>query len=69
MEKNRIDGKIIKKYDAPKTPFQRLKESKCIKSSIIKKLETQFSNLNPFILQAQIKDKIIEILNLSTFSL
>ena len=68
LDKVRVNAKIIKKYDSPKTPFQRLKESGFIKASEIKKLDAQRKNLNPFLLQKQIKQKIAEILNLANFT-
>jgi len=66
VEKRRIDGKIHKKYDSPKTPFQRLKESGYIKKPEIKRLEAQYCVLDPFLLQYQIKNKILKILNLAS---
>ena len=65
ISKQRQGSKIKKKYDIPKTPFQRLFESKSIDEE--KKLELlRFSKkLNPFELQQNIKDKISQTLILS----
>jgi len=65
ISKERYGSKIKKKYDKPKTPFQRLFESKYITEE--KKLELLriFNKLNPFELQQNIKYKTGEILKLS----
>lgn len=62
--KDRVDSKIIKKYDSPKTPVQRLLSSKHIKSSTKKKVQKVFESLNPFDLQSSIKKQIKAILEL-----
>jgi hypothetical protein len=64
IEKKRVGSKIIKKYDKPKTPFQRLLESEYISVKTKKTLQTQFANLNPFELQKQMSLKIKTILNI-----
>lgn len=64
IEKKRVGSKIIKKYDKPKTPFQRLLESEYIPIKTKKKLQVQFANLNPFELQKQMSLKIKAILNI-----
>jgi hypothetical protein len=65
VSKERVGSKIKKKHDKPKTPFQRLFESKYIDED--KKLELLriFNKLNPFELQQNIKNKISQILKLS----
>jgi len=64
IEKKRVGSKIIKKYDKPKTPFQRLLESEYIPIKTKKNLQAQFTNLNPFELQKQMSLKIKTILNI-----
>lgn len=64
IEKKRVGSKIIKKYDKPKTPFQRLLESEYIPFKTKKNLQAQFVNLNPFELQKQMSLKIKTILNI-----
>lgn len=66
-EKSRIDGKTRKKYDLPKTPYQRLLESGKFTKYKMKKLETLFRKTNPYELQFRIKQKIKNILNLANF--
>lgn len=64
IQKERIGSKIIKKHDKPKTPFQRLMESKHIDTSTKLKLQQKFESLNPFELQKLMKMKIKNILNI-----
>jgi len=64
IEKQRIGSKIIKKYDKPKTPFQRVLESEYIPSKTKKRLQEQFLTLNPFELKNQMMLKIRAILNI-----
>jgi hypothetical protein len=64
ISKERIGSKTIKKYDQPKTPFQRLLESEMIRPKNKKILSALFNSLNPFILQQSIKEQIFNILNL-----
>jgi hypothetical protein len=45
-EKVRVDGKIHRKYDAPKTPYQRLRESDQISAVARKRLQAQYESLN-----------------------
>ena len=58
IEKHRKGSKITKKYDSPKTPLQRLLESKHIEDKMKIKLKQQYEKLNPFKLQKQMKRKI-----------
>jgi hypothetical protein len=64
IEKKRVGSKIIKKYDKPKTPFQRVLESEYIPSKTKKRLQEQFITLNPFELEKQMMLKIRVILNI-----
>ncbi len=51
VEKYRQGSKIIKKYDKPKTPFQRILESQYIPEKTKIRLQKFFNELNPFELQ------------------
>jgi hypothetical protein len=62
--KERVRSKIIKKYDKPKTPYQRLMESESIDQTTKNRLKEQFESLNPFELQKRMKSKINAIINL-----
>jgi hypothetical protein len=63
IHKQRIGSKIVKKYDNPKTPFERIIESDYIDQKIKSILKNQFESLNPFELQKNMKIKINHILN------
>jgi len=52
--KTKIKGRYIKKYDAPKTPYQRLMESPFVKEQQKIRLKTTYEKLNPFILKKTI---------------
>jgi hypothetical protein len=62
VQKHREGAKIIKVYDKPKTPFQRLLESEHISDHIKKQLTRKAKELNPFQLQKQIEKKIKKLL-------
>jgi len=63
IAKERDGAKIIKSYDLPKTPFQRLIESDFISNSKKKLLTKSFLSLNPYLLESIMKRKIKSILN------
>lgn len=62
IEKARVGSKIIKKYDKPKTPVQRLLESQNISEQTKQKLLHLSHTLNPFELQKQMYRKIKNII-------
>ncbi len=64
IEKKRVGSKIIKRYDPPKTPYQRLIGSDHLDLKIKKLLKEQFESLNPFELRAAMEKKIDNILKL-----
>jgi hypothetical protein len=66
IKKEKINSKYKKKYEFPKTPYQRLIESDQITKQKKKQLRTCHENLNPFILKQQIEDKLKEIFKLVT---
>jgi hypothetical protein len=61
MDKKRVGSKIIKIHDNPKTPYQRILESKHITSDIKEQLKKQLQDLNPFKLRKTINEKIARI--------
>jgi len=61
--KERVNGKVIKKHLAPKTPLQRLLESNTLTKKKESELKKKFENQNPFELQKELERKIKEILN------
>lgn len=58
LEKKLVAGKTIKKYDSPKTPYQRLLESRGVTASLKRSLKEQFELLNPFKLRRSIENKL-----------
>lgn len=64
LEKKRIASKIIKRYDTPKTPYQRVLESSDIPDSVKRYLKQQFSQMNPFTLRKAIEKKLSKIFKL-----
>ena len=64
VQKYRNGSKIVKKYDKPKTPYQRIIESEYISKKVKDQLKEQFQNLNPFELQEKMANKIKVIINI-----
>ncbi len=62
IDKTRIGSKIVKTYDKPKTPLQRLLESQHISTNDKQTIEHKFKQLNPFKLQQQMSFKIKKII-------
>ena len=58
-EKVRVGGKIHRKYDEPKTPYQRLLESGQISAAARKRLQAQYESLNV----AELRRRIEELRN------
>jgi hypothetical protein len=61
IAKQRIASKTIKRYDNPKTPYQRVMDSPDIVPSIKQKLAKVFKTLNPFHLRKAMEDKLKKI--------
>lgn len=61
QDKKRIGSKIVKVHDSPKTPYQRVLESKHIDSKAKERLEEESRHLNPFRLRRTIDEKIAKI--------
>lgn len=59
--KERIGSKIVKRYDKPQTPYERLLKSKGIKKDVKEVLRLQYKRLNPYKLEKQIQEKIRKI--------
>ena len=51
ISSERIDSKIVKKYEKPKTPYQRVMESEYISNNIKNKLKELFLTFNPVIIK------------------
>jgi hypothetical protein len=61
VAKERIASKTIRRYDSPKTPYQRVIESPLVSPAIKKELTAQFKTLNPFQLRTAIEMKLKKI--------
>jgi len=59
VEKIRIKGRIHRKYDKPKTPYQRLVESNVLDEGTKIQLQTLYGQLNPAELKREIDRKLI----------
>ena len=58
ISKDRVGSKVKKKYDKPKTPFQRLMECETYPEEQKEKLRKIKATLNPFELQAKLQEKL-----------
>jgi len=61
LEKKRVASKTIKRYDRPKTPYQRALESPHVSASAKRSLKEQFKGLNPFKLKKSMEKKLEQI--------
>jgi hypothetical protein len=64
IAKQRIGSKTIKRYDLPKTPYQRIIESPHVPASVKHNLAAQLETLNPFVLRKAMEQKLKTIFNL-----
>jgi len=60
-EKQRINSRYKKKYDVPKTPYQRLLDCDLITDEAKNRLRDAHKTLNPFILKRTIEKKLRQI--------
>ena len=58
LEKKRINSKYYKKYDPPRTPYDRVLGLDHITNKAKERLETVHQSLNPFILKRSIEKKL-----------
>ena len=58
IEKTKINSKYRRKYDKPKTPYQRILESPQINEETKNKLRQVHAQLNPFALKKAIEEKL-----------
>ncbi len=64
LEKNRIASKTLKRYDKPKTPYQRVMESKHVTKQVKDALTDTIRCLNPFTLREAMEAKLKKIFKL-----
>lgn len=58
ISKERIASKTVKRYDKPKTPYQRIMESEHVDETVKQRLTEQFKTLNPFVLRRAMERKL-----------
>jgi len=61
IKKEKINSKYYKKFDTPKTPYERILECKHISEETKSKLRAKHKKLNPFELKRQIEKKLRNI--------
>ncbi len=61
IEKVRAGSKTIKRYDKPKTPYQRVLEAKEVSATTKEQLQALYNSLNPFELRKRIDEKLKKI--------
>lgn len=66
MKKVRVGSKLVRKYDPPQTPFQRVLKSKKYDRAKVKKLKTLFETLDPFELSQAIDAKLQKIYKMAS---
>lgn len=54
MAKEKVDGKVIKRYDTAATPYQRVLVSPYVSETVKRYLRQQYAQLNPVVLRDQI---------------
>jgi hypothetical protein len=64
LEKKRVNGRIRKRYDKPKTPVRRLLECDAVPEASKRLLRQQMHNLDPFVLKRQILNIQTQLLTL-----
>ena len=68
IEKVKVNSQYKRKYDKPKTPYQRLMESESIDQKTKEQLKARFETLDPFKLKASIERKLRTIFKLVSVS-
>lgn len=61
LSKRRVGSKVIKKHDKPKTPYQRVLESRHVSDYTRRGLQHIFENTNPFHLRRRIDERLRRI--------
>lgn len=64
LSKQRVASKTIKRYDPPKTPYQRVMESPLVPESTKRQLHEHSLDLNPFTLRNEMEKKLKKIFQL-----
>ena len=64
LDKQRTGSKTIKRYDSPKTPYQRIIESPHISQQTKTAMSKYLEKLNPFLLKKTIEEKLKKVFSL-----
>lgn len=64
LRKTRIGARIVKQYDSPKTPYQRLLESADLSLGMKSALELRYQSLNPFDLRLRLEMELKDFFSL-----
>lgn len=67
ISKERIKSRYRRKYDKPRTPYERLLEEETISNEIKENLKLFFSQLNPFEINSQIEHKLRRFFQLTEY--
>jgi hypothetical protein len=67
LSKERIGGKVRKKYDAAKTPYQRVLESEQLTAEVKAALQQEYLTLGPLALLRQIRERQAVLWKLALF--
>jgi hypothetical protein len=62
ISKTSVGSKTIKKYDTPKTPYQRLLNLECLSDEIKTALRARFELYNPVVLQQNVNSAVTALL-------
>ena len=62
-EKVRVKGKLHRKYDKPKTPYERLMESGYVSDEVKEELRKVYESLNPAELKRKIDEKLKKLID------
>lgn len=68
-KKTRIGGRVVKEYEALKTPYQRIMESTEVAESFKRELKYRFERMNPFELKKELENKLKDFKRMSEKSL
>ena len=60
VQKLRVGSKYVRKYDKPKTPYQRLLESEHLTMGQKEVLRRKYEFLNPILLRDKLQRKLFE---------
>ena len=66
VKKIRKGSRLIRQFDSPKTPFQRVLESHQADPKKVQQLQKLFHSLNPFELSEIIEQKLQQVISMAT---